>query len=131
MGSEQVHEALARCMALIPGENDKIDVDEYAYAEDAVTALAYALRALKTGEPQEAAWAARRVYEAACYHVIHRLGIEDDMQALAHPIVQAEIARQCRDVEALLEPRPDSVELFFSLRERAKAEAALVFATSL
>lgn len=123
MTDEQLRTALRRCMDLVPGEDDEPWVDEQSYADDAASATAYTLRALESGEPQEAAWAARRAYEATDYHVVHRLHIEGESQVLAHPVVQAEFSRQRRDIEELLEARQESVGLFVLLRDRARAEA--------
>jgi hypothetical protein len=116
-------------MELIPSEDEDPWFDEQAYADDAASAIAYTLRALDSGESQEAAWAARRAYEAADHHVMHRLGIEGESQALAHPIVQTEFSRQGRDLEELLGDPQGSTVLFARLRERAKAEAATFFAS--
>ena len=127
MSTEQIRLALSRCMALIPGEDDEPWLNEQAYADDAASAIAYTLRALENGEPQDAAWAARRAYEAADHHVIYRLGIEGEAQVLAHPIVQAEFSRQRRDLEELLRARQDSAELFIRLRDRARTEAPAFF----
>ncbi len=128
---KEVRAELARCMALIPGGNDERWVDEQAYADDAASAVAYTLRTLESGEPQEAAWAARRAYEALDHHVMHRLGIEGEDQILRHPLVQAELSRQRRDLDALLGVARDtdrSTQVIAELRGRAKAEAAQVFA---
>lgn len=130
MSSEQVRAERDRCVALVPGEDDPPWFPEQAYADDACAAVTYALRTLDTGEPQEAAWAGRRAYEAADHHVVHRLGVEGESEVLAHPIVQAEISRQLRDIDVLLGPRRDPVELFVCLRERARAEAPGFFALS-
>jgi uncharacterized protein YjaG (DUF416 family) len=127
MSTEQVRAELSRCMALIPGEDDEPWMDEQAYADDAASAIAYTLRALEIGEPQEAAWAARRAYEAADHHVTHRLRVEGESQVLAHPIIQVELSRQHRDLEELLGARQESAELFTHLRERARAEGADFF----
>lgn len=129
MGLEQIHAELARCMGLVPGEDDQPWVEEQAYADDAASAVAFTLRALESGEPQEAAWAARRAYEALDHHVIHRLGIEAEEQVLAHPVVQAELERQHRDVDELHATRQDPASLILRLRERARAESAVFFTT--
>jgi uncharacterized protein YjaG (DUF416 family) len=129
--AEQIRAELTRCMALIPGEEDEPWIREQAYADDAASAIAYALRTLESGDPQEAAWAARRTYEAADHHVTHRLGIEDETQVLNHPIVQAEFARQRRDLDELRGAKRESIQLFARLRDRARAEARLFFASSL
>jgi hypothetical protein len=114
-------------MSLIPGENDQPWIEEQAYAEDAASAVAYALRALESGEPQEAAWAARRAYEAVDHHVMSRLGIKGESHVLGHPLVQAELSRQQRDLSELREAREPAVEVFVRLRERARADASLFF----
>lgn len=127
MSTEQMSAQLKRCMELIPGEDDEPRVDAQACADDAASGAAYALRALQTGEPQEAAWAARRAYNAADYHVMHRLGIEGDSQLLAHPIVQAELLRQRRDLDDLLGVGHETADLFVRLRDRARAEGSMFF----
>lgn len=117
---------LERCMALIPKEDDGPWVDEQALAEDAASAVAYALRTLATGEAQEAAWAARRAYEALDYYVINRVGFRDDQIVLAHPVVQAELMRQQRDLDELLEAVTDEQRTMAAtgnLRTRAQQEA--------
>src|SRR5260221_8376497 len=129
MSIEQIGLALRRCMALIPGEDDEPWIDEQAYADDAASAIAYTLRALEDGESQEAAWAARRAYEAADHHVSHRLGIEGESQVLSHPIVQAELSRQRRNLEELLGGRDESAGPFVRLRDRARTEAPEFFAS--
>lgn len=130
MREEQVRAELRRCMALIPAEDDEPWIDEQPYADDAASAIAYTLRALEDGEPREAAWAARRAYEAADHHVMHRVGVEGESQVLAHPIVQVELLRQRRDLEELLGARRESADLFVRLRTRAKADASTFFASS-
>jgi uncharacterized protein YjaG (DUF416 family) len=130
MAVGHVRAKLSRCMALIPGEGDTPWVDEQAYADDAAAAIAYALRTLESGEPQEAAWAARRAYEALDHHVVHRLGVEGEEQLLAHPLVQAELARQRRDLDELLSARQDPAVLVVRLRDRARAEAPTLFGSA-
>ncbi len=103
------------------------------YAEDAVTALAYALCAyLHT--PDQAGWAAQCGYEAADYFVNQESGIdyERDGEAavLAHPVVQREISRQNDDL-ILLESSPgkelERRGLIESLRLRAIEQSHSVF----
>lgn len=45
---------------------------EMGYGQNAAAAAAYAIRAWLTDDPQEAAWAARQVYEMADYAVLQR-----------------------------------------------------------
>jgi uncharacterized protein YjaG (DUF416 family) len=47
-------------MELIPKEDEKPWVPEQYWAEDAAVAVVYALRTRQSGNPQHAAWAARR-----------------------------------------------------------------------
>src|SRR5882724_6090074 len=70
-------EDIELCMALIPREDsDDFWVPEQVYAEDAAMALAYALRSVKSGAAQEAAWAAQAAYEAVDHFVIEQEGID-------------------------------------------------------
>jgi uncharacterized protein YjaG (DUF416 family) len=131
MGKEQLRSELSRCMALLPGDDDGPRVNERAGAGDAAAAVAYALRALETSDPQEAAWAARRAYEAADRFVIDRLDVRLDAageaRVMAHPVVQAEISRQLRDLRELLEAQVASIELVVRLRDRAREESRSFF----
>lgn len=124
---EQTRADLAQCMLLIPDENDEPWSEEQPYAENAATAIAYTLRALDSGEAQESGWAARCAYEALDYHITHRLGIEDEEQIVAHPLVQAELARQWRDLDHLRVTSDDVGNAFAQLRDRARSEAAVFF----
>jgi uncharacterized protein YjaG (DUF416 family) len=118
---------LERCMALLPNEDDGPWMSEQAYAEDAVSAVIYALRARNTGESQEAAYAARTAYEALDHHVINRLGVDDDERVLMHALVQAELVRQYRDLDELRGCPGGLAEAIARVQERAKAEAATFF----
>lgn len=55
--------------SMVPQEGEAWIV-ESGYAQNAAAAAAYAVRARLTGEPQEAAWAARQMYELADYAVL-------------------------------------------------------------
>ena len=127
MLSEDISASLHLCMTLIPDESDGPWVDAQPYADDAATATAYALRALETGKAQEAAWAARRAYEAAGHHVAHRLGIKSEAMIRAHPVVVRETSRQRRDLDLLLAANQEPVGYFVRLRDRAKSEAFMFF----
>lgn len=127
-------EAVSRCMGLIPGEPawaavppsaDWPWVDELPYADDASSAVTYALRALQSGKAQEAAWAARRAHDAAAYYVTHHLGIDSDSIVRAHPIVVAEVSRQRRDLDELI--AADRELIVERLRDRAKDESLAFF----
>jgi len=106
--SDQIIAAdLHSCMLLVPEESDGEWSNEQAWAEDAVACLAYSLRTRLSGDAQEAAWAARRAYEATDHYVINASGNnyklpDDEARVLDHPLVQAELARKERDISELL-----------------------------
>jgi uncharacterized protein YjaG (DUF416 family) len=134
MSDAEIEAEIKTCMALIPQEDDGPWVMEQAAAEDAASALAYALRCRENGLASEAAWAARRAYEAVTYFCEH---LEDNntgkvrmldysqrrsecARHLANPLVQAELARQQRDLDELLR---DAITVP-QLRKRSREEAA-------
>jgi uncharacterized protein YjaG (DUF416 family) len=85
-------------LELMPTENSAWS-PSHPIAEDAVASLAYTLRSMATGDPQESAWAARRAYEAADQLAILDLAREgselpDERRLLIHSAVQKELARQ-------------------------------------
>ena len=83
---------------LVPDEDDESWVDEFAYGQNGAAAVAYALRTALTSDPQEAAWAARQVYEAADFAAqqqypdldVNASSAEDDV--LPTPVVQEALA---------------------------------------
>jgi uncharacterized protein YjaG (DUF416 family) len=141
MSAQEVQDRLNRCMALIPDEDEDEDQssEEYvaameAQADHAASALAYAYRCRQNEAAQEAAWAARRAYEAVDHWVINRDDIDiskrgAEQRVLSHPLVQAELARQRRDLEELLAIRDEGAvaNALAQLRSRAQAEASSVF----
>jgi uncharacterized protein YjaG (DUF416 family) len=125
MSEAETEAQIDACMGLIPQEDDGPWVAEQAAAEDAVAAIAYALRCRRSGLAKEAAWAARRAYEALDDYVINHENVDTNIagaeaQVLAHPLVQAELARQQQDLDDLL----GGTINIDRLRERSKAEAA-------
>jgi uncharacterized protein YjaG (DUF416 family) len=133
MADEEVKECLDVCMNLIPREDEGTWVPEQAAAEDAGSALAYALRCRQTGNAQEAAWAARRSYEALDHFVVAQEDIDTNAafgenRVLLHPLVQAELARQRRDMEELLGAAETELPNIASrVQQRAKADAQMFF----
>ncbi len=110
---------------LVPGEDEYDWMPELAAAEDASAALAYTLRCLKSGSAQEAAWAARRAYEAVDNYVINIesksdivLDIDESI-VLMNPIIQLELQRQERDI---IDLSNSSVSVNY-IRSRAVVEA--------
>jgi uncharacterized protein YjaG (DUF416 family) len=122
---------------LVPQEEDGPWVLEVGPGEDAATSVAYALRCRQSGESTEAEAAARGVYNAVDYFLVHRNDppepevetfpdLEDD---IVHPLMQTALARQKRDLDELLQAgEGDDVALIARLRDRARAEASSVFA---
>jgi uncharacterized protein YjaG (DUF416 family) len=135
MTEGEVRAAVDRAMELVPSEEDIWDEESQPYAEDAAAALAYAFRTRLTGDPQEAIWAARRVYEAADHFALGTCGIapggrENEHAILAHPSVQAELARQKRDLEDLSELARAEMRdsrMLLEMRERSEGEAESFF----
>lgn len=106
---------------LLGEDRESWSVDQ-AYADDAAAAVVYTLRALRGGNPQEAGWAARRAYEAVDHYVAYTLGLEDENEILNHPLVQAELARQERDLDELRTRGSGMREVVIRLRDRARSE---------
>ncbi len=126
MSDTEVDASVEMCMQLIPQEDDGPWVPEQAAAEDAASALAYALRCRRTGSSREAAWAARCAYEAIDHYVVNHEKVDTNIpgaeaRVLAHPIIQSELARQQRDLSEL----HGSTISANGLRERSKAEASV------
>jgi uncharacterized protein YjaG (DUF416 family) len=127
--ANELEAILGRCMALIPGEEDASE--EAAYADDAVASVAYTIRALLTADPQEAAWAARRAYDAVDHFIANQLNqsiIERELEGAiaAHPLVQAELQRQqadLRDLQSAGAQGQLSEKVISSLRDRARRDA--------
>lgn len=136
MTPAEIENAIENCMSAIQSLNSSDWVEGQEAADDAVAALCYALRCRKTGDPQEAAWAARRLYEALDNFIINHDHLDIDQpgiesRVVAHPLIQAELARQRRDVEELLEIDELSIpSVLVQLRERAKAEARIFFGSA-
>jgi hypothetical protein len=89
----------------------------YAWAEDAAASLCYAALALKSGDSQNAGWAARRVFDMAFYAAENqtkssKLEVLDSCE-----VVQRELERQAQDLEMLLQA--DEPATYRALRERA------------
>jgi hypothetical protein len=120
----------AEVLALIPDEDDIEWTPTIPYVDDALSAVAYCLRCLETGEPQEAVWAARRVYEAIDHFVISRDDLVPSQPSaeagiLADPLIQAELERQARDIAELSALPALSEELVNRLRRRSTFEQAI------
>jgi uncharacterized protein YjaG (DUF416 family) len=128
---ELLKQHLERSMSLIPGSDGGGFAAIRAAAEDAVAAVVYTLRARLTSCSQEAAWAARRAYEAIDHHILSRLNtsvITPDIEqfVVANPLIQAELQRQDLDLSELTKltrSKADVVPTIVKLRNRAKKDA--------
>ncbi len=136
--SGELERQLEECMALIPRE-DAIDrwTEDVTYGANAAISVAYALRARKGGDAREAAFAGRIAYESLDHFVVNRQNVDLNLagaeeRVLAHPLIQAELLRQRRDVDELGEVKdPDLTSTAARLRHRAAAEGALFFGSPL
>jgi hypothetical protein len=113
---------LNEVMGMIPGEEVEGGMLT-SLAEDALACLAYALRCLLTDDPQQAAWALGREYDAADHAAMALTGIvpknaKQEAKILSHALVQRALGRQYQDM-MLLEQGS-----FAELQRQAYAEPA-------
>jgi len=133
MADNEVEVLIKECMELWPREDDEPEVLEQSQAEDAAAAVAYALRCRRSREAQEAAWFARRVFEAIADYVATRESIDPnspdaEIRVLAHPLVQSGLSRQDRDLDELAWlGQADVRDVARRFHDRAKREPAIVF----
>ncbi len=133
MSDLEVQANVSTCMGLIPPDDDASLGTESAYAEDACVAVVYALECRRSGDSQEAMWSAERATSTLDTFVINRdnvnlnaLGAE--RRILADPLIQAELARQLRDLDELLGAADEDVkQVAARFRDRAKAEGRIFF----
>ena len=117
-------------------------VAEQDPGEDAAAATAYAFRCRKSGNSHEAPWSARRAFEALDRYVSEIDNIDWSVpdpklreltltRILSHPLVQAELARQRRDLEELADSHAEALHrLIVRLRDRAKADGPIFFGSA-
>ncbi len=123
---------LADIMALIPDQDALGWTPLTAYGEDALSALAYCVSCLKTGDAQDAVWAARRVYEALDSFVTNRDNVAPsepgaETRILGDPMIQAELKRQARDLDDLGRLGDTlSARFLDDLRQRSAREPAML-----
>jgi uncharacterized protein YjaG (DUF416 family) len=133
MNPEELQQNIDLAMELIPREDEGPWIPDQAWAEDAATAVAYALRSRQNGKSQESVWAARHAYDALDHFVTTKEDIDPstagaEERIISNPLVQQEFMRQQRDLgELVAVKRQDESALIQKIRERAKAESASVF----
>lgn len=129
-----LQQQLDECMALIPDEATVQPWTEQAtYAQNAAMSVAYAIRARISGEAQEAVWSAQVACESLDHFIVNREDIDIALQSgevrvLAHPLMQAELLRQHRDLDELFDVASIyDQQTIMRFRERAKAESKMFF----
>jgi hypothetical protein len=133
MSEGEIHYNIRICTDLIPPDDDEYLGVETAYAEDADVALIYALSCRKTGDSQEAMWSAQRAADALDHFVFSRDNVNLNApgaldRTLADPLIQAELARQLRDIDELLGAAGEDVkQVAARFRDRAKVEGRIFF----
>ena len=131
----ELRRQLDACMSVLPDEEDFYDGLAY-YAEDAVSAAAYAIRARLSSDVQQVIWAARRAYEALDEFVStekpdsEAVDQTEEERNLSHSLVQAELRRQRVDLAQLQKIEGGSIsesEGIAEVRRRAQADAGEFF----
>ncbi len=97
------------------------------YAEDPIAAVAYALRAIISENPEEPTWAAQRMFETVGRYIEAKerfplSGPELVMEIAKQPLMQAEFSRQFEDLDEL---HDWSLETGMRVKARAEANPAL------
>ena len=123
MSGQEVAAMIDRATELLPGEDHRPWVQQGA-AEDAVSAVLYSLRSRQSGLPEEAGWAATVACDALDDFLINRDDIDTNVpgseaRLVSDPLMQAELTRQQRDLEQLLQ----GMTTVQGLQERSKLEA--------
>ena len=107
-------------------------------ADDCVASVAYGLRAVRSNEAADAAWAGMRITDSVFQYImanvvlagkigVLRITKADKDRAVDHPLYEAEIGRQKEDLADLVKIRTDSLRPLTTLRERARAAVPSVF----
>jgi hypothetical protein len=116
-------------LTAMPDEDANPDLPS-AVAEDAAAAEVYTLRVTRDGEPQNSIWAARRAYETADREVVGTLNVgavgqSEEKYVLQHPVVQTELQRQLRDLEAVSLAGGEAPAELIAIVSRARSENIL------
>jgi uncharacterized protein len=130
-----LQQQLDACMSLLPDEEDAHGRLAY-YAEDAVSAAAYAIGARLRSDIQKVIWAAQMAYNAldefACAEKPDSDAIDqkEEERIFSHLLVQAELRRQQVDLAQLQKIEVGSIserEGIAEVRRRAQADAREFF----
>jgi uncharacterized protein YjaG (DUF416 family) len=126
--SESDQQQIEICTNLFPADPE-VPSETDPLAEDAISAVIYTLRSQLHGSEQDAAWAARRGYEAVDRYVIdkegyHTGGHDAEQQIANSPRVQLELLRQVEDLQELKKLGSNiSDDTYKRLRSKARANA--------
>lgn len=128
--TQSIEEMEQRCLREIPTEDDAW-VSGEPYAQDAASAVTYALRTWMYCNPKEAVWSALSIYNSVDNFVTN---ISDKVtslqhggqQILCHALIQRELTRQNYDLE-LLETSSVQQMTINVLRSKARVDALTVF----
>ena len=126
-GTRQDFEGMEqRCLKEIPSEDNSWEYGEL-YATDAGAAVTFAIRTWLSCDPQEAVYAAQRVYDAVDNAVnSESFSYLEEEQILCHPLIQRELSRQKYDLEQL-ETSVAQQTVINELRFKAQEDALTVF----
>jgi uncharacterized protein YjaG (DUF416 family) len=127
----EIQQLIDRCLAMTPDEEQAVEVGE-PYAEDAGAAVAYVFRTIESSNPQEAAYAARRAYEASYHFASESIDAQlapdlDDESVDAHPVVQRELSRQYELLRRLQALNSINQEAALALRRQFQMQGAQFF----
>jgi hypothetical protein len=122
----------SEALSLVPPEDQDQDwVLESGYGENAAAAAAYAVRTWIKDDPQDAAWAARRLYDVADYAFWQANPTADFNEKGPEPafqkseIVQTALHAIDQDIEMVSSSQPS----WHELRQRAEREGEIWVAT--
>ncbi len=129
-----LQQQLKECMELIPQE-DAVSgcTGKASHAQEAGISIVYALRTRISGKAEEAAWSAQTAYEILDNFVINQDEIDpnqpgSESRVLSHPLVQAELLRQQRDLDELRNMGDANHQhVVMRIRDRAKADKPIFF----
>jgi len=129
MSKIESESGVSMCRRLSADAEDHV-ADQVA-AEDAAAAVAYALACGLNGRAEDAGWAGCRAYEAVFAFVIRNECIDVNtpygkrVARGEHPLLQAELVRQRRDIDELLLHGASETEMAGVVRRRSQDERNL------
>lgn len=133
----ELKQQLEDCMECLPEEDAVNGLSVKAsHAQEAGVSVVYALRTRMGGKADDAAWSAQTTYEILDNYVINQEGFDTnqpggEIAVLSHPLVQAELLRQQRDIDQFRNfADAFNSQLIMEIRDRAKAESQIFFGSN-